>query len=117
MVYSALTTLLAFAIHAGLVAGYIRFFDKTSSVLFRIIHGAEIFAVVFAVFLLAHELSGKNPSLLISIAISLGTLMAIDLVIFTLFPGLQRQFDAGHFITAYLMVGLAIYLANRLSSQ
>lgn len=109
-----LTTLGAWLIHALLVTGYIRFFSSTSHIFFRAVHTAEIFIVMFGVFLFLLRTSNATNIFLL-ITVSLTTLLIIDLGVFGAVTDLQKRFDVFHFIAAFSAVTIAILLANKLA--
>ena len=110
-----ITTFCAWLVHAGLVVIYIRAFASTSSLGFRLLHGAEIFLVMFLAFMFALPKIGSVSNILL-VLVSLATLAVIDVTVFSVAKSWQEHFDAYHFITAFSAVALALLLANRLQN-
>lgn len=110
-----LTTFFAWLIHAGLVILYVRAFASASALSFRLLHGVEIFLVMFLAFLFALPKIGPISNLIL-VLVSLATLAVIDVTVFNLAKNWQNHFDVYHFITAFSAVALALLAANKLQN-
>lgn len=109
----SLTTLIAWLAHVLLVGIYRNWIDDTKSMVFRSVHGIEIFAVALIAFLVFLNFAPK-AGLVSCLVIALATLVLIDLIFFAIYPKAWSVFDLWHVVVAYSAFCAGIIIAKLL---
>lgn len=107
-------TLVAWLVHLFLVGRYLRYFPNTKSREFRVVHVAEIGLVIMAMLALYFHAFDSDLSRAATAVVVLGTLVIVDILLFSASKRARRQFDWGHFAAAYGIIILLTLIYSEL---